>query len=122
MERVKAFQSYTVEHTSPLSVTEIQVLVEDYLGRLDEELAQIEAERRPGRPPSGREINLKQHQATEQGEYTSGFWIPDMESLEILQKLKDWDGKWSSLATMKFVRISKEGKIKPSAFPPKGQS
>jgi translation machinery-associated protein 16 len=100
----------------------MQVLVEDYLGRHDEELAQIEAERRPGRPPSGRETGLKQRQANEQGEYVSGFWIPDLEDMENLQKLKDWDGKWSSLATLIFVRVTKDCKKKPSSFPPKGMS
>jgi translation machinery-associated protein 16 len=120
--RIKSFQSYTAEHVSPLSVSEIQAMIQDYLGRDDEEVAKLKAERRPGRPPSTRQTLLEQHQATEQGEYASGFWVPDLEIEENLRKLKDWNGQWSSLATLKFARISKEGVKKESTFPPKGLS
>jgi translation machinery-associated protein 16 len=120
--RIKSFQSYTTEHESPLSVSEIQAMIEDYLGRDDEELLKLKAERRPGRPASTRQTLLEQNQATEQGEYASGFWVPDLEDAENLKKLKEWPGKWSGLATLKFARISKEGVKKESSFPPKGLS
>ena len=97
-------------------------MVEDYLGREDEELAKLKAERRPGRPPSNREALLKQAQTVEQGEYTSGFWVPDLEDMDNLGRLKDWGGQWSALATIKFVRVSRDGTKKDSSFPPKGLS
>jgi translation machinery-associated protein 16 len=121
VQRVKAFQSYTLEHTSTFTIPEMQSLIEDYLGRDDEELAKLKAERRPGRPPSTRETLLQQNQAAEQGEYVSGFWIPDLEE-ENLKKLKVWPGKWGSLSTLRFVRITKDGKRLESSFPPKGLS
>jgi translation machinery-associated protein 16 len=111
-----------MEHETPLSVTDLQAMIEDFLGRDDEELANLKASRRAGRPPSTRETLLKQNQAVEQGEYASGFWVPDLEDPDILQRLKTWDGKWSSLATLKFARISKDGHKKDSSFPPKGLS
>jgi translation machinery-associated protein 16 len=120
--RVKSFQSYTAEHESAVSIPEIQAMIEDYLGRDDEELLKLKAERRPGRPASTRQTLLDQHQAVEQGEYASGFWVPDLQDEENLKKLKDWPGKWSGLATLKFARISKEGVKKESSFPPKGLS
>jgi translation machinery-associated protein 16 len=73
-------------------------MIEDYLGRDDEELAKLKAERRPGRPANTRETLLKQHQQVEQGEYTSG------------------------LATIRPVRITRDGVKKESSFPPKGMS
>jgi len=97
-------------------------MIEDYLGRDDEELAKLKAERRPGRPPSNRQSLLEQHLATEQDEYNSGFWVPDIEDGENLKKLKEWDGRWASLQTLKFSRISKEGVKRESIFPPKGMS
>lgn len=97
-------------------------MIEDYLGREDEELAKLKADRRPGRPPQTRQTVLEQAQATEQGEYASGFWVPDLEDLENLRKLKEWNGQWANLATLKFARISKEGFKKESSFPPKGMS
>jgi translation machinery-associated protein 16 len=120
--RIKSFQSYTTEHDSPLSISETQAMIEDYLGRDDEELLKLKAERRAGRPASTRQILLEQARATEQGEYASGFWVPDLEDVDNLKTLKEWPGKWSGLATLKFARISKEGVKKESSFPPKGMS
>ncbi|KAL5113223.1 translation machinery-associated protein 16 [Pleosporales sp. CAS-2024a] len=120
--RIKSFQSYTTEHESPLSISEIQAMIEDYLGRDDEEVLKLKAERRPGRPASTRQTLLEQNQATEQGEYASGFWVPDLENRENLKKLKEWTGQWAGLATLKFARISREGVKKESSFPPKGLS
>ncbi|KAF2743663.1 hypothetical protein M011DRAFT_430731 [Sporormia fimetaria CBS 119925] len=121
LQRVKFFQSSTTSLPAPPTLPEIQALIEDYLGRDDEELAQLKADRRPGRPPSTRETVLEQSRATEQGEYVSGFWIPDLGE-ENLKKLRNWDGKWAGLAQMKFVRVNKEGKRSESSFPPKGLS
>jgi len=111
-----------MEHESALSIQDIQAMIEDFLGRDDEELGNLQTQRRAGRPPSTRETLLKQNQATEQGEYASGFWVPDLENAENLKKLKEWDGKWASLATLQFARISKDGKKRESSFPPKGLS
>jgi translation machinery-associated protein 16 len=72
-------------------------MIEDYLGRDDEELAKLKAERRAGRPPSTRQTLLEQARATEQDEYAAGFWVPDLEDAAVLEKLKQWDGKWASL-------------------------
>ena len=120
--RIKSFQSFTTEHESPLSIQQMQAMIEDYLGRDDEELAKLKAERRPGRPPATRQALLEQSQATEQNEYASGFWVPDLEDEANLLKLKEWNGQWANLATLKFARISKEGFKKESSFPPKGMS
>jgi translation machinery-associated protein 16 len=111
-----------MEHTSALSIPDIQAMIEDFLGRDDEELATLQAQRRAGRPPSTRETLLKQNQAMEQGEYAAGFWVPDLENVVNLQKLKDWNGLWPGLATLEFARISKEGFKRDSSFPPKGLS
>ena len=97
-------------------------MIDDFLGRDDEELATLQAERRAGRPPSTRETLLKQNQAMEQGEYASGFWVPDLQDVENLQQLKKWNGEWSGLPTLKFARISKDGVRRESSFPPKGLS
>lgn len=120
--RIKSFQSYTTEHDTPLSISEVQAMIEDYLGRDDEELLKLKSERRAGRPASTRQTLLEQSRAQEQGEYASGFWVPDLEDAANLRKLKEWNGQWAGLATLKFSRISKEGVKKESSFPPKGLS
>ncbi|KAI4959416.1 hypothetical protein J4E86_003138 [Alternaria arbusti] len=120
--RQRKDQNRTYEHVASLSVPEIQAMIEDYLGRDDEELAQLKAARRPGRPASTRQNLLEIHQNTERDEYAAGFWVPDLEDELNLKKLKDWNGEWAQLATLKFSRISKEGFKKESSFPPKGMS
>jgi translation machinery-associated protein 16 len=97
-------------------------MIEDYLGRDDEDLAKLKAERRAGRPPATRQTLLELQRHTEQDEYASGFWVPDLEDVANLRKLKEWNGQWAQLATLKFARISKEGFKKESSFPPKGMS
>ncbi|EAT78116.2 hypothetical protein SNOG_14576 [Parastagonospora nodorum SN15] len=82
-----------------------KAMIEDYLGRDDEEVLKLKAERRAGRASTA-----------------SGFWVPDLENLENLKKLKEWNGQWAGLATLKFARISREGVKKESSFPPKGLS
>ncbi|KAF2197673.1 hypothetical protein GQ43DRAFT_466241 [Delitschia confertaspora ATCC 74209] len=120
--RIQYFQTAAKEHASIFSIPEIQVLIEQYIHRDDEELATLKAERRSGRPPSTREVLLKQRQTTEVGEYTSGYWVPDLEKAENLERLKEWDGSWGSLHRLKFVRILKDGVRRESSFPPKGMS
>jgi translation machinery-associated protein 16 len=51
----------------------------------------------------------------------SGFWIPELDE-ENLKMLKFWNGKWSALSTLRFVRITKDGRKLESSFPPKGMS
>jgi translation machinery-associated protein 16 len=65
---------------------------------------------------------LKQRITAEEREYVSGFWIPDMMNTENLKKLHLWSGEWTSLNTLAYVRIKKDGEVNPSSFPPKGQS
>ncbi len=93
-----------------------------YIKRDDEELARFKEERRPGRASSTREDLLKQRVTVEEREHNSGFWMPDVEDEQNLGLLRDWNGQWTSLSTLKYVRIARDGTKHPSSFPPKGQS
>lgn len=115
-------QTATENHTAPLELEEIQDLIEIYTHRLEAELDTIKAERRTGRPASTREEILKLQLERDAREHASGFWIPDLQNVETLATLKGWGGEWVSMNTMSFVRISKDGTVLPSSFPPKGQS
>ena len=92
------------------------------IGRDDEELARLEAERRPGRPTSSQYDRLRLRKSSEETEYESGYWLPDLADGGNLDKLREWDGTWASLATLSFVRISVKGGAVESTFPPKGLS
>jgi len=85
-------------------------------------MAEIKAERRLGRPPSTQEIALQNQIEKDKHEYASGFWIPDMQDVKNLERLREWGGEWVGLNVLKFVRVGKNGEVKESSFPPKGQS
>lgn len=93
-----------------------------YLSRYDEELAELKSQRRPGRPSSTREDLLQQFMTTEDREYNGGFWIPNMQDVGNLRILREWNGEWTALNTIKYVRLSRDGNLQNSSFPPKGLS
>lgn len=94
-----------------------------YVHRDDEELAELKAARRPGRPPATREQLLEQRIVTETKEFeVSGFYCPDMRDTATVDKLRGWDGEWVSCNAMKFVRVTKDGEVRDSVWPPKGLS
>ena len=97
-------------------------MINSYLNRHNEELAELKSTRRPGRPSSTREDLLQQFMTTEDREYNGGFWIPDMQDEGSLKILREWNGEWTALNTFKYVRLSREGKMQRSSFPPKGLS
>ena len=90
--------------------------------RDNEELLQLKAERRPGRPSSAREDLLRQGMEMEEREYHAGYWIPDMEDEKNLAALRAWSGEWENLNILKFIRVTNGGNRTESSFPPKGKS
>lgn len=95
--------------------------------------------RRPGRPASVKEDMLKLKIVGLVKEQLNGFCkcdmllnrqtlsanettdIPDISKQANIDLLDRWEGAWSFLGSMSYVRISKDGIIKPSSFPPSGQ-
>lgn len=95
--------------------------------------------RRPGRPASVKEDMLKMKIVGLVKEQLNGFCkcrisltiqallineatdIPDISKQANIDLLDRWEGAWSFLGSMSYVRISKDGTTKPSSFPPSGQ-
>ncbi|MCJ1471662.1 hypothetical protein MMC13_000302 [Lambiella insularis] len=122
IHRIAYFQEAASSATESFSLGQLLQLIERYINRDDEEVSKLENERRPGRPRSTREDMLKQRITMEKREYEAGFWMPHMTDLPNLEILRRWNGEWTSLNTMKYVRTAKSGVIHDSAFPPKSQS
>jgi translation machinery-associated protein 16 len=95
---------------------------DSYIQRDDDELATLKAQRRKGRPPSADEERLTQMIDSEQREFRGGFWLPDLRDQDGRLKLERWSGDWAGMNSLKFVRVVETGAIRPSSFPPKGQS
>ena len=100
----------------------LQEIVSEYIHRTDEDLTEEKAQRRPGRPPSSLENQLTAQQESEEKEFKSGIWIPDIRNKALRERLERWNGDWSGLNTLKFIRVVKNGPVKDSSFPPKGLS
>lgn len=81
-------------------------VAENFLTRHQDELQQLKSERRPGRPPHKRELQLNETIANEQQEYSQGFDIPDLTSLTNVKLLRDWQGDPQALPLFRMVRIS----------------
>lgn len=122
LERVAFFQDRLPETLHPLNVEEMKDLVAQFLQRHDEELNALKAERRPGRPASNRQSLLEQAVKAEAQEFVSGFWLPNLQDVETLQKLDEWKGLWLGLGSLRFLRVQKDGEVKESQFPPRGAS
>lgn len=52
----------------------------------------------------------------------AGFWVPDLRDGGNLEVLRGWNGEWTSLSRLGFLRIRRDGGWSGSSFPPKGES
>jgi translation machinery-associated protein 16 len=48
--------------------------------------------------------------------------LPDLTDANNCMFLDRWEGTWSYLSTLKWVRITKAGVMQSAKFPPKGES
>lgn len=122
IDRIAFFQERLPETLHPMDMKSIQALISDYLARNDEELDQLKAERRPGRPASNRQTLLEEQKKVEEREYKSGFWLPNLQDEESLVKLDQSKGDWAGLGVLRYVRVDTNGVARDSQFPPRGAS
>ncbi|RDW86760.1 translation machinery-associated protein 16 [Aspergillus mulundensis] len=122
VDRILYFQESIPEGTVSLSENDIPDLVARYINRSVPEIEQLQSERRKGRPPSKREEALLQRTEAENKEFKTGFWMPDLTEEDVVSALVRWNGNWSGLSPLKFIRLTKEGGKQASTFPPKGLS
>ncbi|KAI1475937.1 hypothetical protein K445DRAFT_66655 [Daldinia sp. EC12] len=122
LERATFFQEALRQYDSqPLQMDVIHELIKTFVHQYDEELNEIKKARRPGRPASTKEDLLKVKIDNLQKEYQNGFLIPVLDTEENVSLLTRWEGSWSYLTTLKWVRISSAGGVQPSSFPPRGE-
>ncbi|PWN37913.1 uncharacterized protein FA14DRAFT_159732 [Meira miltonrushii] len=77
-----------------------------FLERHSDELKEIEAQHRPGRPTPMPLIQLRERIARERLEYENGIDIPDLMNEANVKILRDWQGDVNALGLFRFVRIS----------------
>ncbi|KAK4247176.1 translation machinery-associated protein 16 [Corynascus novoguineensis] len=121
LARAAFFQEVVQQNgNKPLDLEAIQAKIREFVHQYDEEYEEIKKARRPGRPASAREDLLKMKIAALKKEHHDGFYLPDLSSEADVQLLSKFEGSWSYLTSIKWVKISAAGNVKPSSFPPQG--
>ncbi|KAK9771599.1 putative Translation machinery-associated protein 16 [Seiridium cardinale] len=121
IERAAYFQEAVKQHEGkPLQLDVVQELIKGFVHQYDEELSDLKKARRPGRPASTKEDLLKVKISTLEKEHQIGFLVPELTTEEGAQRLEKWEGSWSFLTGLKWVRITDDGKVQQSSFPPRG--
>ena len=95
------------EQTS-FTLAEMKILIENYLGRFDAELEALQSERRPGRPPSNRQLALEQIKKQEQHIYDTGYRIPNLLDENTVALLKKWNGTSGGISAFQYISITKD--------------
>ncbi|AEO68072.1 uncharacterized protein THITE_2117414 [Thermothielavioides terrestris NRRL 8126] len=119
LARAAFFQAFAREQgNKAVELEAIQSKINEFVHQYDEEYEEVKKARRPGRPPSMKEDLLRMKISALEKEYRDGFYLPDLRSEANVQLLSRFEGSWSYLANLAWVKISAAGGIKPSSFPP----
>ncbi|KAK6205544.1 translation machinery-associated protein 16 [Scheffersomyces amazonensis] len=105
-EQFKAAEVFTL--------VEMQSFIELFIGRFDDELAQLRKDRRPGRPQTSRQQILEEKVKHEEHIYHTGYKIPNLTDKDTVEKLRVWNGTTGATTGMKFVLITKQTKQLPT--------
>lgn len=121
IDRASYFQEAIKQNEGKaLQATVMHDLIKTYVHQYDEELSELKKARRPGRPSSTKEDLLKVKINALMKEYQNGFLLPELTAEENAVLLDRWEGSWSYLTNIKWIRLSEDGKVKSASFPPRG--
>ncbi|KAG2197324.1 hypothetical protein INT47_012754, partial [Mucor saturninus] len=97
------------EDNTVATKAEMHELIEAYLVRHDDEIAELEQERYKGHKKSKgpRQDQLEALRISESNEYISGMELPDMTNGKTLKLLREWDGDKNSMPRMTTIRLQK---------------
>ncbi|KAK7422673.1 translation machinery-associated protein 16 [Neonectria punicea] len=98
-------------------VAEVQAMIHSFVHQYDEEYDTAKKARRAGRPASAREDLLKVKMTNLETEYKNGFLLPDLLTATSVSALHLWEGSWSYLPQLKWVKVTIDGQVRPAAFP-----
>lgn len=89
---------------------DMRKFVSEYVCRNDEELAQTEKDRRPGRPLSSKQQLQIEKRKHDEHVFETGFRIPDISDKLTVDRLRGWNGTSGSVSSWKFTMITKAPK------------
>lgn len=107
--RLHFFKSFIekIEQES-YTISEIHDMVVAYIERNNDELDQLKAQRRPGRPSSSRQDSLQMQLEYDNREYNDGFTLPDLRNPQIVKALQAWQGSQGGTNTLEFIRLARD--------------
>ncbi|KAF5001913.1 hypothetical protein FDECE_10817 [Fusarium decemcellulare] len=122
VDRVAFFQQAlrVRENTGAPELDDVQRMIHSFVHQYDEEYQAVKKTRRSGRPASAKEDLLKIKISTLEDEYKGGFVLPDLLDSVNVNALHLWEGSWSYLTQLKWVKINSEGQVRPTSFPSGG--
>ncbi|CEI39115.1 hypothetical protein FVEN_g10714 [Fusarium venenatum] len=121
VDRVSFFQqglrTKDRESNGAPELEEIQRMIHNFVHQYDEEYDAVKKTRRPGRPASVKEDLLKAKINLLEEEYKGGFIMPDLLDSHNVNVLLLWEGSWSYLTQLKWIKVNSEGQVRSTAFP-----
>ncbi|KAK1638821.1 translation machinery-associated protein 16 [Colletotrichum phormii] len=120
IDRASYFQKAIQEKGSePLDLAAVQELISKFVHQYDEEYAEVKKTRRAGRPANAKEDLLKLKISNLEEEYKIGFYLPDLTNSSNVTLLDRWEGSWAYLTSVAWVKITSDGNVRTSSFPPR---
>ncbi|CDF91071.1 probable TMA16-Protein putative involved in cytoplasmic ribosome function [Zygosaccharomyces bailii ISA1307] len=113
LARVKYIQdlinSEPLKDKKIFSYEELSSFLQDFIQRDNEELEELKKNRRKNRPPSNRQLLLQQKLDREMEEFEKGFLAPDLTHEKNVTTLRNWNGSFGSINSLKTVRVNNKG-------------
>lgn len=100
------------------TMEDMELFIEAFLTRDDEEIEQLQSDRRKGRPPTNRHSLLENKRREEQQEYDSGYEIPDLRDKLTVELLRSWNGTTGMFNKFKHVYVAKRSESVEAEAPP----
>ncbi|ODV77450.1 uncharacterized protein CANTADRAFT_56349 [Suhomyces tanzawaensis NRRL Y-17324] len=105
-EDFSKFETFTLK--------QMKGFVELFIQRYDDELDQLRADRRPGRPQTNRQQILEEAVKHDRHVYETGMKIPNLTDKETVDRIRAWNGTTGGTTVMKFVHVYKDMESMPS--------
>lgn len=90
---------------------EIAHFIELFINRDDDEINEYKEKRRANRPPHNKQVLLENKKKLELEEFNKGFQIPDLTMEENVKFLRNWNGSFGAMSTLKLIRVNSKGEI-----------
>lgn len=90
------------------TLEDLHLIIRAYIERNDEELEEMEKERRPGRPMTNKHQIMLEKRKYDHHIFETGFRIPDLRDLETANRMRNWNGTSGSVSAWKWALVTKD--------------